>query len=63
MPKGKELRTMPSKKHSCSELEKGHNDLLKVKTEHGDPEELQRQIEDRSWSCTLDSVWNEQHNW
>lgn len=40
------LRSLPSKKHSCSELQKGHKRLLEVKTERLDPEEMAKKIKD-----------------
>ncbi|CAL1149031.1 unnamed protein product [Cladocopium goreaui] len=40
------LRSLPSKKHSCSELQKGHQHMLKVKKERESPEELDRKIKE-----------------
>ena len=43
--KGK--RQMPSKSHSCSELQKGNKEILDVKQEAETEEDLARKIEDR----------------
>lgn len=40
------LRSLPSKRHSCSELQKGHKRLMDVKTERLDPEEMAKKIKD-----------------
>ena len=47
-PKTKEptLRTLPSKKGSCSELARGHKQLMEVKTEQVDPSDYQKKIQD-----------------
>ena len=41
------LRSLPSRKHSCSELQNGNKTLLKVKAEHQDPDEFSAKIKDR----------------
>ena len=38
------VRTLPSKSHSCSEMEKGHKSLVAIKKEHQDPVELAAEI-------------------
>lgn len=38
------VRTLPSKSHSCSEMEKGHKSLVAIKKEHPDPVELAAEI-------------------
>ena len=42
----KPLRPLGSKTHSCSELKQSQKALLKVKTEHLEPEELDKKIQD-----------------
>jgi len=46
MPKGGVVRSLPSRTHSCSELEKGQKKLLEIKKEHPDPEELLKEIQE-----------------
>ncbi len=41
---------MPSKTHSCSELEQASKQLIKVKKEAEVEEELQKQIKDMGFS-------------
>ena len=43
--KGDGLRSLPSRKHSCSELQKGNKALLKVKAENQDPDEFAAKIQ------------------
>lgn len=40
------VERLPSKKHSCSELQQGHRSMMAVKAETVDPEEFQQKIED-----------------
>ena len=45
--RSKRVLALPSKTHSCSELQSGHEKLLAIKHEHPDPAELQREIEEQ----------------
>ena len=45
--RSKKVHALPSKTHSCSELESGHEKLLAIKREHPDPAELQKEIEEQ----------------
>ena len=45
--RAKLVHALPSKTHSCSELEQGHGKLLAIKHEHPDPAELQKEIEEQ----------------
>ena len=51
-------RKLPSKRHSCSELQNGHRGLMKVKREHMDPEELQKKVEDTLFRLVSVSGYN-----
>ena len=42
----REVQKLPSKRHSCSELEKGHAALMAVKHEGDDPEVFDQKIKD-----------------
>lgn len=63
MVSGKGGRPMPSKQWSCSELETSNGDMLKVKREAEDKEELERKIKDRpyniNWTCGLNMCCGE----
>ena len=52
--RSKRIHALPSKTHSCSELQSGHEKLLAIKHEHPDPAELQREIEEQ---CAYIVCW------
>lgn len=60
--KTSQLQSLPSKKHSCSELEKGHRDLIKVKKEHYEPDELAKKIQEwpyRHHGADSEAFWTD----